>query len=194
MLDTALALLRERGNDDFTLQDVARQGAVSIGSIYYRFESKDELIRAVHTRTMQTLRVDELKTLAKMAERDNDLNTLVPAMVEYVSEMFKRHASSMAPMMVRAASDPVIASLGQRRYVEFADEVSAMLIAHKAEIRQPDPVRAVEAAYRIFYSTVARYLGLGMSPTTVGQGDWTVVKDDLADMILAYLKHAEPRR
>src|SRR5439155_8476116 len=47
MLEAAEKLLVERGSDEFTLSDVSKAGKVSIGSIYCRFDSKDDLIRAV---------------------------------------------------------------------------------------------------------------------------------------------------
>lgn len=46
MLAAAEKLMVKRGNDDFTLTEVAKAGKVSIGSIYLRFDSKDDLIRA----------------------------------------------------------------------------------------------------------------------------------------------------
>ena len=47
MLTAGRALMLERGSEDFTLQDVNQKGNVSIGSIYLRFQSKDNLVRAV---------------------------------------------------------------------------------------------------------------------------------------------------
>lgn len=42
MLATAEELMTQRGSDEFTLNEVAKHGKVSIGSIYCRFDSKDD--------------------------------------------------------------------------------------------------------------------------------------------------------
>ena len=47
MLAAARELMLERGSEEFTLQEVSERGQVSIGSIYLRFESKDNLVRGV---------------------------------------------------------------------------------------------------------------------------------------------------
>ena len=47
--------LREQGFDGFTLQEVSRRAAVSIGSIYARAPSKDALILAIYDREMERI-------------------------------------------------------------------------------------------------------------------------------------------
>ena len=47
MMEATEALLIERGAEGFTLGEVSRVGKVSIGSIYFRFDSKEALFKAV---------------------------------------------------------------------------------------------------------------------------------------------------
>ena len=47
MLAAGRELMLDRGSEEFTLQEVSERGQVSIGSIYLRFESKDNLVRGV---------------------------------------------------------------------------------------------------------------------------------------------------
>ena len=51
MLAAGRELMLERGSEEFTLQEVSERGQVSIGSIYLRFESKDNLVRGVIARS-----------------------------------------------------------------------------------------------------------------------------------------------
>ena len=47
LLKSAAELLTEKGYAEFTLQEVSARAQVSIGSIYNRFKSKDDLIRQI---------------------------------------------------------------------------------------------------------------------------------------------------
>ena len=58
MLFAARELMLERQSEEFTLQDVSARGNVSIGSIYLRFESKDNLVRAVIFNALEEIAAD----------------------------------------------------------------------------------------------------------------------------------------
>ena len=66
------------------------------------------------------------------------------------------------------------------------------MLAYRGEIRQPDPDRAVDSAFRIMYASIARYLGFGSSTTAAWEGDWNVLTQDLARMLAAFLTNAPP--
>ena len=46
ILDSALDLFRRRGYDQATMRDIAAEAGVSLGSAYYYFESKADLVMA----------------------------------------------------------------------------------------------------------------------------------------------------
>ena len=51
ILETALALFRERGYEETTMRAIAEQAGVSLGNAYYYFRSKEQLIQAFYGRT-----------------------------------------------------------------------------------------------------------------------------------------------
>ena len=193
MLATAEQLMIERGSDDFTLNDVAKVGKVSIGSIYCRFDSKDDLIHAVQARVLERVDIDMMARIAEARDGAADLDDVTHRLVENVAETLRRHQSVMRPLMLRASSDPVVAGVGKRSYEQTAQAVSAAILNYAGEIAHPEPQRASDAAFVILYAAIARYLGFGSSGDAAGQGDWGMLKQDLADMTSAFLK-AVPRR
>jgi AcrR family transcriptional regulator len=48
ILDTALALFRERGLDDTTIRDIANRAGLSLGATYYYFKSKEAIVGAYY--------------------------------------------------------------------------------------------------------------------------------------------------
>src|SRR4029450_6411961 len=48
ILDTALALFRERGFEETTMRDIAAGVGVSLGAAYYYFKSKEAIVGAYY--------------------------------------------------------------------------------------------------------------------------------------------------
>ncbi len=193
MLETAEILMAESGNVDFTINDVAKRGKVSIGSIYGRFESKDDLVHAVHERVMDRVDSRILVEIAKVSEQAGSLDALVSRLVSTLADSLREFAAVMRPFMLLASSDPVIAAVGKQSYAQTASAIQSAILAHGQDIRHPLPAHAADSAFRIVYASLARYLGFGSSIDAAGEGDWEQLKDDLSDMVFAYLTTA-PRR
>lgn len=187
MLAAAETLMAAAGSDDFTLQEVSKKGKVSIGSIYNRFESKDALLHAVQLRVLE--RVDkQMGAMLDEARNGADtLDKLVVALTRAVGETLKENADIMRPLMLRATNDPLVAATGKASFVATANAVKGALLLHSREMKQPDPLRAVDSAFRILYATIARYLGFGSATTAAWEGDWDVLLQDLSRMIAAFL-------
>jgi len=194
MLKAAEELMAERGSVDFTLIEVGKRGKVSIGSIYCRFDSKDDLVRAVQARVLERVNVVQFEAIEKARAEASDLVALVEILVEGTAETLRRFADVLRPLMLRASTDPQVAEVGKARYGEVAAAVREALLEHRDEIRQPDAERAVDSAYRILYGPIARHLGFGSSMEAAWEGDWTILKEDLARMIAAFLTTARRPR
>lgn len=191
MLTTAETLMAERGSDDFTLNEIAKLGKVSIGSIYCRFDSKDDLVHAVQVRLLQRVDSDMLLAIAKVREQKLPFARFIPLIVDRIAESLRAFSSEMRPFMLRASNDPVVAALGKGSYGRTATAVRDAFLDHRGSIRHADPERAVEVAFRVLYASLARYLGFGSSSEAAGEGDWTQLKSDLAEMTLAYLRYVK---
>src|ERR687892_347213 len=48
ILDTALALFRERGFEETTIRDIAAGAGLSLGAAYYYFKSKEAIVGAYY--------------------------------------------------------------------------------------------------------------------------------------------------
>jgi len=192
MLAAAEALMVGRGSDDFTLIEVSKLGKVSIGSIYHRFESKDALLHAVQYRVLERLDATMDQRIGAARDEAKDLTSLVIRLVQAEAETLNEFADRMRPLMWRATVDPIIAATGKKSYAGNAQAVKGALLAYRGEIRQPDPERAVDSAFRIMYAAIARYLGFGSATTSAWEGDWHVLTQDLARMLAAFLTTAPP--
>ncbi|WP_226017923.1 TetR/AcrR family transcriptional regulator [Novosphingobium sp. FKTRR1] len=192
MLAAAQRLMIERGSEEFTLQEVSKVGNVSIGSIYLRFESKDNLVRAVIADELERIIGDEDAMIAKVLAASTNLAEFIPHYVEDFAEILRFHAPLLRLSMLRAAYDPLIAEPGKRSAFRSVEIATAAMLRFKAEFGGTDCERKAAASYQIIFATLARQLSLGSTGESVhGQQDWTLLKIELGRMCLAYLKSAD---
>lgn len=188
MLAAGRELMLERGSEEFTLQEVSERGQVSIGSIYLRFESKDNLVRGIIAEALEALRSEETALLGRLASDCQDLSSFVPAYVEGYAEVLRRHAPLLRMTMERASFDPQVSAPGKEHALRAELESTEAMLAHSAEFGGSDHRIKAQSAYHIIFATLARQLSLGSSGEAVHDYDWNLLKRELARMCLAYFR------
>lgn len=188
MLITARDLMLERGDEDFTLQDVSQRGNVSIGSIYLRFESKENLVRAVIANFLDSLAEEENTMFNSIMAESTSLGAFVPVYVRAYAEVLRRNAPLLRLSMRRAASDPLVQGPGKERAFAAAAAGTGAMLAFRQEFGGTDHQTKASAAFQIIYATLARELNLGIQGEAANNYDWELLKRELARMILAYLR------
>ncbi|MET0180401.1 MAG: TetR/AcrR family transcriptional regulator [Novosphingobium sp.] len=188
MLATARELMLERRGEDFTLQDVSQRGNVSIGSIYLRFKSKDNLVRAVIANALEELGVRQTAMIGEVCGSATTLAEFVPRYVESYAEVLREHAPLLRLAMERAASDPLVSGPGKQSADRSARLGLEAMLTFADEFGGSDPEVKASASYHIIFATLARELSLGSTGESARGYDWEQLKRELARMCLAYLK------
>jgi AcrR family transcriptional regulator len=189
VLDAAVGLFEEKGYDGFTLLEVSRRSRVSIGSIYCRVKSKDELIHAVqlHVRTM--LEAEENQFIDPVQWEGVELKSLVRFMIRELGEYMRRHAAIHRALMARSPLDPIITARGKVSLARFSDGFQNVLLLHRSEIGHPKPKHAVHVCFSVPFACIQKYLGIGiMSDVSIGEGSWQQLLDDLAILCISFLQ------
>ncbi len=191
MLDATKALMLERGSEDFTLQDVSDLGAVSIGSIYLRFQSKDRLLHAVIARELAEVIAAEELMLARLLEQESDLRDFLERFIDSYSRHLEEHARLLRTIMQRASMDPAVSGPGKETARRSAAISVEAILRFEDEIAGPDPREKAEAVLQIIFATIARQYGLGATPESGDEKIWRAMQKQLAKMAYAYLRHAD---
>jgi len=193
-IEAALALLQERGSDEFTLADVSAQSGVSIGSIYARFQSKDELIRVAHGRKMDDIDAVSNHFFESLSISPNaGLESVAQAAVDRTIEVLRRYADILRPFMLRATQDETISNRGAASHALLAKNFSDVLNQWPEGFLQEADV---DWSFNVVYSVVARRLGLGSTMEGSGNFGWPEIAEKLAGMVASYLLagHQDSRR
>ncbi|NAZ84316.1 TetR family transcriptional regulator [Kineococcus sp. R8] len=184
--DAALALLRERGDDSFTLAEVSARSGVSTGSIYGRIASKDALIRLVHAREMTRIDAVTVPALEQAAVHDT-LDATVHALVAAYAGLLQEEAEVLRPFMLRAAHDPEVARTGHESSERARQAFCDALLRHGAEVRRPEPEVAADWCHTVVFSVLARRLGLGSTVEGADDVDLSVMVGNLSSMVTSFL-------
>lgn len=188
MLSAARELMLERGNEDFTLQEVSQRGNVSIGSIYLRFDGKDDLVRAVLEEAGHDIRLAEEAMFAKLKSQCTTLGDFVPSFVDAYAEVLRTYAPLLRLSMERASFDPLVAEPG-KAHARIAENAALQaVLEYRSEIGGTDGEVKAESAYHVIFATLARQLSLGSTGESVHNYDWELLKRELGRMCLAYLR------
>lgn len=191
MLEATRDLMLQRGSEEFTLQEVSEQGQVSIGSIYLRFESKDNLVRGVIAQALESLEEDETRLMAQLDKNCTNLASLVSDFVDGYAEVLRKHAPLLRLTMERAEHDPLVAKPGRAHALRAERQAAESMLKHAAEFGGRDAADyklKAQSGYHVIFATLARQLSLGSSGEAVHAYDWNQMKQELARMCLAYLR------
>lgn len=189
VIDAAADILREGGLQALTLTDVSRRSRVSIGSIYCRVKSKDDLIRAVQAHVFVQMDNEMAAMVNRIRRKGLPLHELVPTLVSDLAHYLRRHGALLNALIERGAQDPVVAAVGRKAHAQAALDFKLLLLERRSEFQHPDPEHAAATCFTVVYGVLARYLGLGGARETgAGEGDWKQLVEDLGLMALAFLE------
>lgn len=189
----ARRLLETQGYEGITLQDVVRESGVSIGSIYGRVASKEDLLRVVQAQVLAEVEVDQSVLTDPARWSEGGLRELLPKLIDAFAEFLRERAPILRAFMTQANVDPQIGDAGRRSGHLLGECFVALLLTRREEITHADPERAARACFVVSYSALGRYLGLGSSAEAAGEGNWTLLKEDIGDLCVSYLLDARPR-
>jgi AcrR family transcriptional regulator len=101
ILDAALELFRTRGFEETTMRGIASAAGVSLGSAYYYFESKEDLVMAFYERAMEAMAPRLKAALASKAGFEETIAALITVKFEYFEP-----SRNFLGALLRHAADP----------------------------------------------------------------------------------------
>jgi AcrR family transcriptional regulator len=141
ILDVALDLFRRHGFESTTMRGIAAEAGVSLGSAYYYFESKEDLVMAFYERTMEAMAPRLEAAVARNAGFEDRIAALLAVKFDYFQT-----SRTFLGALLRHAADPL------NRLSPFSDatrpirdrdqEFFARAIAESREIRVPAELAA----------------------------------------------------
>lgn len=191
VLGAGHALLEENGFEGFTVQEVAARSGVSVGAIYERFGSKESVLRAIHARLMDTMAGDSEAAIDRTPAAGSVTDAIAGA-VGQVARAMQRHRKALRAFMHLGAIDDVISKRGSEASIALSRAFKAIMRPYTGEFGHPEPEVALDVAFRLVYSTLARQVMYGPVFESDRRLSWKRLTDELAAACAAYLLRPAP--
>jgi AcrR family transcriptional regulator len=187
VLDAAAKLIEEKGYSGFTLGDVVKRAKVSIGSIYGRVDSKDELIRAVRQRVISKMELEQADMVVRIRRRALTLRDLITVMIKELASFLSVNAAVLNSFIERAPADARVEGFRRQAYGHTLLDFKLLLLERRSEIAQRDAAHAAEVCFDVVYSSLARFFDVGSISGSATYGNLEQRIADLSAVCLAYL-------
>lgn len=94
LVEVATRLFREHGSDEVTVRRIAAAARIEAGSIYYHFDSREEILRAVLEQGIADGRAEVLAAIAGTGPRSSPLARLHAALAAHLKFTLRNHFSA----------------------------------------------------------------------------------------------------
>jgi AcrR family transcriptional regulator len=186
VLQAGFELLRERGFEGFTLQEVSQRASVSIGSIYARVPSREALIMAVYERAMLWTE-EQAGPLEQAAHRPGTTREQIEAIAAEAANQVLTHGDVLRVFMRQAPLEPWIMERAAVKSQATSEVFTRAVLEHRDEIRHADPELAADIAWRLVYNTTARRITHGPTFESERQVSDEQLAHELARAVADYL-------
>lgn len=184
-------LLEEEGYEGFTLAKVSGLANVSIGSIYARVKSKDDLFHVIQDRFMS--RTENQPGFTDAGVREHlPADDLIVAAVREIGRVFQEDAPLLRVFMHRGLVDDVVEARSFASVSHFSDFFARLVLTRRDEIVHSDPELAVDVAFRMAWGTLARQIMYGPTFESHRAVAWDTLVDELGKACVAYLVGSPP--
>ena len=188
LLKATRDLISERGSEEFTVQEIADRASVSIGTVYSRFENKDNLVRATIVSSLEQLGREVAQVVQETLETCETLEAFIPQYIQDYARTLLSNGPLLRVTMDRAVYDPFVSRIGNHRGRESSRAGANAILQFSEQIAGPSHAIKADAAYQVIYATLARQLSLGTTVESTSIFDWEVLEGQLGEMILEYLR------
>lgn len=192
LLDSAEALINERGLAGLSIPEVVRRAKSSVGGFYARFRDKNELLRALEERFFRELdvRVDALLDLERW--QDVPTSVVIDAAVAELVAVVRERQQLVAAFLFRAIQDSAIRDEGVAFRQQVSERVRDLLLRERFdEFNHPDPELALDLAVQAAFSFMQQHVLLGETRSgnrLLSDADLT---RELARLVRSYVGIAE---
>lgn len=188
ILKAALQTLGELGESGITMAAVSDRAGVSVGSIYRRFGSREELLIAMATEFAQSfLRQVQTRLASACPSGLATPEAIVEHATTSVARTFQRNSRAFSRLVLMGLTEPRIFEEGQRASIAGGEEYARFVLHARSAIRRPDPAMAVDYTYRLIYAMCTHRITQGTRLESRRSFSWDRIIAELVEVNIGYL-------
>jgi AcrR family transcriptional regulator len=187
ILAAGTELLEEGGLEGLAVSAVAERAGVSIGGIYRRFGTKDQLLLALQEK-FTTSFLDDFQARLAGADDDADGPELVRIAVSGMAETLRARTRLLRVFILIGTQHDAVLAVGSKAARAAGMSFRALLCRAEGEIVRSDPEAAIDFVYRLTYAACEhRVLHEGEYLESELPLSWSELTDELTLAAQLYL-------
>jgi AcrR family transcriptional regulator len=187
LLDSAERLLEQKGFDDLSVAEIARDAGSSVGAFYRRLKDKDAVLHALHERYCDEAYATAEAALEPERWQDAGIEEIAEAAVPFLVQIFSERIGLERAIYRRALVDPIFQERSLRLWRHVMQGWSDLLLERRAEIRHPEPESAISFAIQVVLAVITqRYSAYEVNIEVVPLSDQQLTRE-LVHNFLAHL-------
>jgi AcrR family transcriptional regulator len=143
LLDTAEALLQERGFDNVSVAEIAQAAGSSVGAFYARFRDKNGLLHHLHERFCEEAMATAQTALDPARWEGAGTEEILTALIGFLERNHRTRSGMFRAFLLVGHGDPRFQERERRLSERVLERLTALLLQRREEIGHPDPPFAI---------------------------------------------------
>lgn len=161
LLDSAEALIENKGFDDVTVADIAARAGFSVGAVYARFHDKKGLLHCLQDRFVEEAHLTTDVALDADRWDGASIEEIVGELVDFLVNIYRERRGVARELLVHARSEPPMVERKERLVAHVSERLCLLLLPRAERIRHPDPATAVAFGLRVVLATLEQAILFG---------------------------------
>jgi AcrR family transcriptional regulator len=189
ILAAGAELLRAEGAQALVVSEVAEKAGVSVGSVYRRFGTKDQLLLVIQDEFLNAFHADFVRRIAPADREGLESSQIVDIAVRSLAETFRarRHMYRVLFLIGTEPDKVAMRTRGLRADRTVGLIFTELLRKARHAITRPDPELAIDFTFRLVYSASAHRVIHGTKIESTRPLTWAAFISEMRETAHAYL-------
>jgi len=194
LLDSAEALIADKGFEDVTVAEIAARAGFSVGAVYSRFHDKQGVLHSLQDRFVDEANLTTDDAFDPSRWEGASIEEIISESIVFLVEIHRERRGVLRELLGRTKADPSMTERKERLVAHVGEHLESLLLARVARIGHANPTVAIRFGLRLVLSTLEQAI-LFDEPGAYGvpRSDEQLAAE-LTRAYLAYLDLDEPRR
>lgn len=184
ILTAALHLFRERGFEQTTMREVAREAGVALGSAYYYFESKESIVMAFYHQAQDAM----IATIEEALPKQKGLKARLRTILDVKFQHFEPNRKFLGALLAHTADpkNPLSPFSEETRDLREKDAAQFTRALEGSGVKVPDDLK--QDLPNLLWMFQMGLILFWMYDRSPGQKRTTVLLDKSLDLVVSLIK------
>lgn len=161
LLDSAEALIADKGFDDVTVAEIAARAGFSVGAVYSRFRDKRGVLHCLQDRFVEEAHLTTDAAFDPDRWQGSSIEEIASEMIVFLVTIHRERCGVLRELLARNLSELQTVERKHRLVAHIGECLVALLLARAERITHPDPEAAVAFGLRLVFGALEQAILFG---------------------------------